>query len=48
MMNVNNYSFISCICGMKIKVPAGFGTNRPKVTCPRCGQVNDVISNKVI
>jgi len=48
MMNVNNYSFINCVCGMKIKVPAGFGTNRPKVTCPRCGHMNDVISNKVI
>ncbi len=37
MMTVNNYSFITCVCGMKIKVPAGFGTNEPHVICPRCG-----------
>ena len=42
MMTVNNYSFINCVCGMKIKVPAGFGTNKPQVTCPRCGHKNDV------
>lgn len=38
MMTVNNYSFITCVCGMKIKIPAGFGTNKPHVICPRCGQ----------
>jgi heat shock protein HtpX len=48
MMTVNNYSFINCVCGMKIKVPAGFGTNKPQVTCPRCGHVSDVVTNKII
>ncbi len=48
MMTVNNYSFINCVCGMKIKLPAGFGMNRPKVTCPRCGHVNQVVANKTI
>jgi heat shock protein HtpX len=48
MMTVNNYSFINCVCGMKIKAPAGFGTNKPQVTCPRCGHVNDVVANKII
>lgn len=42
MMTVNNYSFLTCVCGMKIKVPAGFGTNKPQVTCPRCGHKNEV------
>jgi heat shock protein HtpX len=42
MMTVNNYSFLTCICGIKIKVPAGFGTNKPQVVCPRCGHKNDV------
>jgi heat shock protein HtpX len=42
MMTVNNYSFLTCVCGMKIKVPAGFGTNRPQVICPRCGHMNYV------
>lgn len=42
MMTVNNYSFLTCVCGMKIKVPAGFGTNKPQVTCPRCGHKNDL------
>jgi heat shock protein HtpX len=48
MMTVNNYSFINCVCGMKIKVPAGFGTNKPQVTCPRCGHVSNVVTNKII
>lgn len=42
MMTVNNYSFINCVCGMKIKVPAGFGTNKPQIVCPRCGHKNQV------
>jgi heat shock protein HtpX len=42
MMAVNNYSSLTCQCGMKIKIPPAFGTNRPEVTCPRCGTVNKV------
>lgn len=42
MMTVNNYAFLTCVCGMKIKVPSGFGTNKPQVICPRCGHKNDV------
>jgi heat shock protein HtpX len=44
MMTVNSYSFLTCVCGMKIKVPAGFGTNKRQVICPRCGHKNDVPS----
>ena len=42
MMAVNNYSSITCQCGMKIKIPPGFGTNKPEVTCPKCGTVHKV------
>lgn len=42
MMRVNNYLFLTCVCGMKLKIPPGFGTNKPEITCPRCGNVNKV------
>jgi heat shock protein HtpX len=48
MMAVNNYSFLTCQCGMKIKIPPGFGTNKPEVTCPKCGTVHKVsFANKM-
>ena len=48
MMAVNNYSFLTCRCGMKIKIPPGFGTNKPEVTCPKCGTVHKVsFANKM-
>jgi heat shock protein HtpX len=42
MMAVNSYSSLTCQCGMKIKIPPGFGTNKPEITCPKCGTVNKV------
>jgi heat shock protein HtpX len=42
MMAVNNYSALTCKCGLKLKIPAGFGTNKPEITCPRCGTINKV------
>lgn len=42
IMKVNNYSFLTCVCGMKLKIPPGFGTNKPEIICPRCGNVNKV------
>jgi heat shock protein HtpX len=42
MMAVNNYSTLTCKCGLKLKIPSGFGTNKPEITCPRCGTVNKV------
>ena len=42
MMAVNNYSSITCQCGMKIKIPPGFGANKPEITCPKCGTVHKV------
>ncbi len=36
MMAVNNYSFIDCSCGLRIKVPPEYSSN--VVRCPRCGK----------
>lgn len=38
LMAVNNYSSITCECGLKIKIPPGFGMNKPEITCPKCGR----------
>jgi heat shock protein HtpX len=38
MMAVNDYSSITCECGLKIKLPPGFGMNKPEITCPKCGR----------
>jgi heat shock protein HtpX len=38
MMAVNNYSTITCECGLKLKIPPGFGLNKPEITCPKCGR----------
>jgi len=35
MMKVNNYSFINCSCGLKIKIPPDY--NKTELFCPRCG-----------
>lgn len=35
MMNLNNYLFINCACGLKIKIPPEL--DKPDITCPRCG-----------
>jgi len=42
MMAVNNYSSLTCKCGMKLKTPPGFGTNKPEIVCPKCGTINKV------
>ena len=34
MMKVNNYSFIDCKCGLKIKIPPDF--KQSELFCPRC------------
>lgn len=36
MMKVNQYSFIDCSCGLKIKIPPDFKTK--ELFCPRCGR----------
>jgi heat shock protein HtpX len=44
MMAVNDYSSITCECGLKIKIPPGFGMNKPEIACPRCGRKHMVES----
>jgi heat shock protein HtpX len=48
MMAVNNYSYLTCQCGLKIKIPPGFGTNKPEIICPKCGTINKVSFAKQI
>ena len=44
MMTLNKYIFLTCICGLKIKVPPKF--KQPAITCPRCGRQLEVPQNK--
>ena len=41
MMKVNNYSFINCECGLKIKIPPDF--NKKEFSCPRCGRTHNIL-----
>lgn len=34
MRKVNGFIFMTCLCGLNLKIPPNF--NRPAVTCPRC------------
>jgi heat shock protein HtpX len=43
MMKVNNYSFINCSCGLKIKIPHDFKKN--ELYCPRCGRKHTASNN---
>ena len=36
MRKVNGFSFLTCLCGLKLKVPPNFKAD--KVECPRCGR----------
>ncbi len=38
VMGVNGYNFYNCNCGVTIKVPPTFKSD--KVKCPRCGEIN--------
>lgn len=38
---VNDYAFIACACGLKMKLPADVGPDA-SVKCPRCGRANKV------
>ncbi len=38
MMAVNDYSFLTCQCGLKLKIPPGFGTNKPEIKCRNAGR----------
>lgn len=40
MMKVNQYSFINCSCGLKIKIPPDF--KKKEFFCPKCGRKHSV------
>ena len=40
MRAVNGFAFLTCACGIKMKVPPNFKGD--KVKCPRCGRVSSV------
>ncbi len=40
MRAVNQYAFLTCACGLKMKLPPDF--EKPKISCPRCGRDNEI------
>jgi len=40
MRRVNQFVFLSCVCGLKLKIPPNFKSS--KVACPRCKKVLDL------
>lgn len=38
IMKLNDYKFIDCSCGLRIKIPPDYKNN--SITCPRCGRVH--------
>jgi len=40
MRRVNQFVFLTCVCGLKLKIPPNFKSN--KVRCPRCKRVLDL------
>jgi heat shock protein HtpX len=40
MRAVNKYAFLTCACGLKMKVPPDY--KKPALTCPRCGRENEI------
>ena len=40
MMKVNDYSFINCECGLKLKIPPDFKLS--EITCPKCGRIHQI------
>ncbi len=40
MRRVNQFVFLTCLCGLKLKIPPNFKPN--KVACPRCNKILDL------
>ena len=40
MRTVNQYAFLACVCGLKMKIPPDF--KKAKIDCPRCGRANEL------
>jgi len=40
MRKVNQFAFLTCLCGLKLKIPPNFKSD--KVKCPRCKRILDI------
>jgi heat shock protein HtpX len=40
MRKVNQFVFLSCVCGLKLKIPPNFKAKN--VECPRCHKIHDL------
>jgi len=40
MMKLNDFKFISCTCGIKIKIPPDYKSN--SITCPKCKRIHNL------
>ena len=40
MRKVNGFAFLSCGCGLKMKIPPNYSSD--SVKCPRCGKQNNI------
>jgi heat shock protein HtpX len=40
MMKLNDFLFINCTCGLKLKVPPDFKND--SITCPKCGRIHSL------
>lgn len=40
MMKLNDFFFINCTCGIKIKVPPDFKSD--SISCPKCGRIHNI------
>ena len=44
MRRVNQFVFLTCLCGLKLKIPPNYKAD--KVKCPRCKRIFDLPRNK--
>ncbi|MDP2362848.1 MAG: M48 family metallopeptidase [Ignavibacteria bacterium] len=40
MMKLNDFRFVNCTCGMKLKIPPDYKSN--SITCPKCGRIHNL------
>ncbi len=40
MMTLNNFVFLTCACGLKLKIPPHY--DKSSIICPKCGRTNNI------
>ena len=40
MMKLNDFLFINCTCGLKLKLPPNFKND--SIACPKCGRIHSI------